>query len=237
MADGEDFDPKEALPQDAAPGQAKDMSQQGNLRKAWDAWTSRPENNAALINFGLNLMQPIQPGQSKLGHWAESVGAGAEASGRNVTEQRKQEAEDVEQEQKQEALDIKERETDIYGKLADTKAAGGGASKISQALRQQAAENADFSSWLTGKGGKYTMEDNTWAAVQRKFPQIKTKADLYSDPVALRYAKQLHHQSFAPSIEDMGGDIGATGGAAGGQPTTVIQNGITYTLGPDGKYH
>lgn len=48
----------------------------------WDGWLQRPGNRAALLQFGLNMMQPTAIGQTTGGHIAQAVGAGAEAVGR-----------------------------------------------------------------------------------------------------------------------------------------------------------
>lgn len=48
----------------------------------WDSWLERPGNRAALLQAGLQLMQPVAIGQTVGGHIAQGVGAGAEAATR-----------------------------------------------------------------------------------------------------------------------------------------------------------
>jgi hypothetical protein len=45
----------------------------------WDAWLERPGNRQALLQMGLQAMQPIAMGQTVGGHIAQAVGAGGEA--------------------------------------------------------------------------------------------------------------------------------------------------------------
>jgi hypothetical protein len=225
---GEDFDPgtpQQALPQDQPPGRAVDMSQQSGLRKAWDAWTSRPENNAAMINFGLSLMQPIQPGQSRLGHWGEAVGAGAEASTRNIEEQRKQEAEDVAAAQKERALDIKERETGYYGEAVHQRA---GADKTANSARARAlAKWQDYNTKDIGIAGEI---DPVTAGIQKMNPKWAkyNRADILNDPETARIARDRIMRTAAEDERYFGGG-GGEGGGAGPPP------GARIAVSKDGK--
>lgn len=204
MAD-DDLDPYDPTLPAAPAGVSTDASQPGALKKMWDNWTSRPENNAAMLNFGLQLLQPVAPGQTQLGHFASAIGAGAEASGRNVAAQEERQLAEQKAGLAEREETRKEAETAAYGELVRGK--GGAGTKpellqLQQRIKSQAAENKAFSTWLTGEGGKFVMEDNVWNAVKQKFPQIKTKTDLMQNPDALRYAKQLHHQTYAPEPAD-----------------------------------
>jgi hypothetical protein len=136
-------DPDNAtLPPDQPAGTAADASQRSTLGKMWDSWTSRPENNAAMINFGLALMSPIGPGESRLGHFAQAIGAGAEGSSANVAAQEARE-------RAAEAEDIAERKTEVEeergGAYAQAMRNRNAVDKIGmqQLLRQQ----ADWKKW------------------------------------------------------------------------------------------
>jgi len=48
----------------------------------WRAWLGSEQNRSALLQTGLALMQPVQPGQSQFGHIASSIGQGLGAAGR-----------------------------------------------------------------------------------------------------------------------------------------------------------
>src|SRR6266404_2687356 len=49
----------------------------------WDDWLNRPGNRTALLQMGLQLMQPVGIGQSVGGALAQGIGAGGEAVGRS----------------------------------------------------------------------------------------------------------------------------------------------------------
>lgn len=48
----------------------------------WDDWLQRPGNRTAMLQMGLQLMQPVGIGQTAGGHIAQSIGAGGEAVAR-----------------------------------------------------------------------------------------------------------------------------------------------------------
>lgn len=58
-----------------------------DLTSRWNDWLSAPENRAALMQFGVSLMQPISVGQSVAGHVGQALGGAAEAQTRNVNDQ------------------------------------------------------------------------------------------------------------------------------------------------------
>src|SRR5215469_8944452 len=127
MADdqGNAFDPTlQQAPQ--TQGQSQDYSQPGSIRQAWSDWTSRPENNAALINFGLQMMQP--------------VGAGLEAGGRVSTQEEARQRADEAEALKERAMELKEEETGIYGQDVRSKIAQRGLG-MQDSLKRQAAWN------------------------------------------------------------------------------------------------
>ncbi len=69
----------------------------------WDDWLNRPGNRTALLQMGLQLMQPVGIGQSVGGALAQGIGAGGEAVGRA------------------EEADLKERTADAKLQVADEK--------------------------------------------------------------------------------------------------------------------
>lgn len=48
----------------------------------WDDYLQRPGNRQALLQIGLQMMQPVAMGQSAAGHVGQAIGAGGEAVGR-----------------------------------------------------------------------------------------------------------------------------------------------------------
>jgi len=60
----------------------------------WDDFMQRPGNRQALLQIGLQMMQPVGIGQTAGGHIAQSIGAGGEAVGRLETADLKEQAVD-----------------------------------------------------------------------------------------------------------------------------------------------
>lgn len=192
--DPEDADPSPAGPQDS---QSSDQSNSG-VRKAWDAWTSRPENNAALLQFGLAMLQPRAAGQSGIGSVANAIGQGAEASERNIASQQATE--------KQQS-DIASKSAESSARTTTAKAyadqvAQGGTKKAPGMQASLAAQKA-FNSWaakpddLTGMTG-----DPVTAALAKQFPDVKSKADVLNNPAALKAAREMFKNQLAEPDED-----------------------------------
>lgn len=80
---GQNLDPQ---PQGQVPGRDYDPTDLGNK---WSEWVGKPNNRAALMQFGIAMLQPMGMGQNVLGHAASAVGSGGEASQR-VTQQEQQ---------------------------------------------------------------------------------------------------------------------------------------------------
>ena len=64
-----------------SPTQALAPEQEG-IKSQWLEFFERPETKAALLQFGINVLQPTTPGQSELGHISSAFGGGLEAAGR-----------------------------------------------------------------------------------------------------------------------------------------------------------
>lgn len=81
----------------------------GDLKNQWDAWSAQPANKAMLVQMGLQLLQPIQPGQSPIGNIGQAVGAGFQA--KNRVEKQALLEDDVNYKRSQQQLD-REAETE-----------------------------------------------------------------------------------------------------------------------------
>jgi len=222
--------PQQALPQTAKPGRSEDDSQTGTLSKAWNAWTSRPENNAAMINFGLQLMQPIGPGQTRLGHFGEAVGAGAEASQRSVETQRKQEQEDAAAELKEREQERKEEETGYYGQsvrsAAAARAGGGPALRLNMIKANLKAGN-DFDKWANSPED-VMGNDPRMVNIRAAHPEIKSKADYIKSPYYVQ-DKQKYVREHAAEYYENPELVGGGGGEA------AIPPGARPVTGPNGQ--
>ena len=58
------------------------QGQGSDVAGMWRNWIGDPSNRAALMQFGISLMQPISPGQNTLGHVGEALGSAGEAVAR-----------------------------------------------------------------------------------------------------------------------------------------------------------
>ena len=220
MARGQDFDPQQdvpELPQSAPPGQATDMSQQSGLRRAWDSWTSRPENNAAMINFGLNMMNPA-PGNFLQG-LSGAIGAGAEGMSANVKKQEERQQYEEAQALKEEEQARKEEETGYYGEqvrsLARQREAGGAnalrkLSPLEIALKGQQT----YQKWAgTPSMG---MKDDYVDAYNRAHPEFGgklSKAEIMANP---QHQKAMIRMMTPVGDQYTGGILGTEQASPGG---------------------
>lgn len=56
----------------------------------WQQFASDPANMLGLLNFGLQMLQPVQPGQSSIGHAAQAIGQGVTTIGQQKERTRRQ---------------------------------------------------------------------------------------------------------------------------------------------------
>lgn len=96
----------------------------------WDDWLQRPGNRTALLQMGLQMMQPVGIGQTVGGHIAQSVGAGAEAVDRRETSELKDTIATTKLAQADEKLRIAQQGQDSNAIRAGAYAAKAGAKKI-----------------------------------------------------------------------------------------------------------
>jgi len=54
----------------------------GSAANQWSSFLSDPKTRSALMQFGVNMLQPIAPGQNLIGQIGEAIGAGGEAADR-----------------------------------------------------------------------------------------------------------------------------------------------------------
>lgn len=217
--DPEDSAPSPAGPQDT---QSSDQSKSG-LRKAWDEWTARPENNAALLQFGISMLQPHAPGQTQLGAFANSIGQGAEASDRNVAAQNAAEDSALNRDVKSREAASRETTAGAYAQSVKDQAAGkaGKGSSLTSLMRQQ----IEFNKWLRAPSDPLAA-DPIVQALQKEFPDIKSKGDLLANPRARQRAFQLLSSAGIGDSEDGEGTAAPTAGAnptptATAQPSAV----------------
>lgn len=89
----------------------------------WDDWLNRPGNRTALLQMGLQLMQPVGIGQSVGGALAQGIGAGGEAVGRSEEADLKERTADAKLEVANEKLRIAQQQADASTLRATSSAA------------------------------------------------------------------------------------------------------------------
>lgn len=121
-----------ATPLDVAPA-AENTPGEANpdISTQWRSWMNNPNNNAALIQFGISLMQPVGLGQTPLGHLGSAVGDASQAITRREAEQQKQELQ---------AANIDTKTAASTAKLAQAETASTKAASLAQ-YQQNQAEN------------------------------------------------------------------------------------------------
>lgn len=151
-------------------------------------WFARPENKAALLQFGLTLMQPPQWGQGTGAQIASAIGAGAEAQQRHIggkAAAAKEQAELAIKQQEANASLIRARNAGGMGGLSAT--------ALFNADRKAEEKFGDFlqdalnSEAFTAEDQSALLADNAWLAqkeeefgklypslVRRKAPKTAT---------------------------------------------------------------
>lgn len=95
----------------------------------WDDFLQRPGNRQALLQFGLNMMQPTAMGQTTGGHIAQSIGAAGEAVGRAEDADLKSQVAEAKLRNADEKLQILQQNADSNNIRATAAAARAGAKK------------------------------------------------------------------------------------------------------------
>ena len=96
------------------------------LIERWRGFTARPENRAALLQFSINALQPVMPGQSTLGHIASAAGAGMAARDRYAQGQIAAEESAAQSARESAAMDLDRQQLDINRQNAETAARNSG---------------------------------------------------------------------------------------------------------------
>lgn len=86
----------------------------------------QPGARSALLQFGLNAMQPMVRGQTTLGHLAGAVGSGAEAYNRGAALDEAQRQTDIKNEQNQQKIDVVKDKLTFAQRIAAQKQGRGG---------------------------------------------------------------------------------------------------------------
>ena len=114
------------------------------LTQQWDDFLQRPGNRQALLQIGLNLMQPVGFGQTTGGHIAQAIGAGGEAVDRSAALDLKERMADAKLEDADARLEIAQQNANANTSRANTAArrleqAGSKKGGLTEAFRARAA--------------------------------------------------------------------------------------------------
>lgn len=117
--------------------------QQSDIAGQWKNWMANEGNRAALMQFGIAMMQPVGLGQTPLGHFGQAVGSVGELGTRRE-----------EAERKERELSSKEELRSAQAQVAEARAgaAGSGAGRAADRLVHQRERLAsDEAHRLTGR--------------------------------------------------------------------------------------
>jgi hypothetical protein len=186
---------------------------------------SDPRDRAALLQIGLNLMQPPAWGSGTGGHIAQSIGAGGEAVSRR-------EKEDIAAQSADAKLAIADERLRIAQQNADTrerKGLGSAIKGISAGLqyRQERDELKD----------KATAQKDVDAKLEKDVTDAyDASRDILNrdSPEAKKYG-QMTRSQIREALRGGGTTAPAAAGKYGPPGTVLRQGGKTYVVGPDGN--
>lgn len=248
------FDPATDSPPVAQDTQSTDNSKSG-VRKAWDAWSSKPENNASLIQFGIAMMQPRAQGQSAIGAFGNAIGEGAAASDRNVAAQNLEQDRAAQRDERTSTAEYRRAQgaaattnAAAYSRIADNTGPNAGAKALNGVMRLQQLGAQGFNKWVNTPEDNTTMtKDPILEALKKQFPGIQSKGDILANPQAANAARKIFQQQAQQENPDVSADPSAPASVAPVQappsaPTTAPPvpgarwyNGQWYTRGPNGQ--
>jgi hypothetical protein len=152
----------------------------------WDDFLNRPGNRQALLQIGLNMMQPLAMGQTVGGHIGQAVGAGGEAVDRA-------EAQDLKERKADDTLAVANERLRIAQQNADSSATRAGASASLSAARAAALGSKKVGGLTDLMKARFARQDA--ASFDRQLERdakdiVKQANDVLADPnsdVAKKY--------------------------------------------------
>lgn len=183
------------------------------VRQGWLNFIQKPENRAGLLQFGVNLMQPIAPGQSFGGHVAQSAAAGVGARDRQLAGR-------MEQEVQQQNLALDRQALDIQRGQLDTNRLNAEANYLNATRATRNQDRLELVTWLLETApysGEEWMEELVRMLTQPATPEERAEGER-------RLNELLQIVSGVPQGDVIPGDRGPSPGAtqpqsgAGGSP-------------------
>lgn len=205
----------------------------------WDDWLQRPGNRTALLQMGLQMMQPVGIGQTVGGHIAQGVGAGGEAVARQETSDLKERVADAKMQAADERLRISQQTADASTLRATSAAARGANKKVggltdlfrARAARQDAAafeKSLDKDATALAKQANDPLMDPN-SDVVKKY-KGKSSIDIRED---LRATRPKPKFGAVPTMDDSSDDEETDPGAA----PAVAPPMQGARQAPDGNYY
>jgi hypothetical protein len=211
-----------------SPGPTQSIMDPAPAPEGAGGFLDNPADRAALLQIGLNLMQPVAMGQSTIGHIGQAVGAGGEAATRG-------EEADLKQKQAESKLAIADERLRIAQQNADTRerrATGRAIGGLSAAMQYRMSRDDLKDAAAAKKETDKELHDE--AKGIRDYVKGQFDPD---DPKVKKYGKMTETE-IQRALQAERTAAGGAGGAAATGPapgTQRKQNGVTFTLQPDGK--
>lgn len=178
-----------------------------------------PRSRAALLQIGLNLMQPTGIGQTGLGHFGQAIGAGGESVSRAEAEDLARQKQESEEEYKTRMAGAKEREVGAYEKGQSLRAVD--QRLEAERLRQQ------------GRMALQGVKDYT-ASAKAIFEHVNGITANEDDPLVKQYKGKTPDQ-IADMLKAQGPTASPPAPVPGGGVLTRDQGGNRFTSSDGGK--
>jgi len=121
------------------------------LLDGWNSWIDKPNNRAALMQFGIAMLQPMGMGETGAGHFANAVGAAGEAHQRVTGQAQQAEKASTEAQLRESTASAREQTAGAAemraasaGQLAETRAQLAGTTNLARNLQAQSAARARY---------------------------------------------------------------------------------------------
>lgn len=170
-------------PQPAAqpPQEPADMN---GLANQWRDWINQPDNRAALMQFGVAMLQPMGMGESILTHGANAIGEGGEAAGRVHETEAKRAGEASLADYRDRTAGAREDTAGARVLSAENRGGVTATASFTAKMRQDAA----FRKWAS------SPEDLTGGDPIVKALGAKSKGEIIADPVLRDKARKLYKE-------------------------------------------
>jgi hypothetical protein len=200
---------------------------QEGLVSKWRGWLQQPDNRAALLQFGVNMLQPMGPGQTFWGQLGQSLGAAGQTV--QTRQQQRQKAADAAAARAMDVAQLAQgdRRLDLteQGQQQQYETDQAAAERGNRALDIQ-QQNADTASTRASRGT--AAGQITPAFVARAKQSALTSYDKYSDAAFLNGNTPMSREDYVDQyLSTMGLTPDQISGAAFARSGDLIAGGTT----------